>query len=114
MKKTFQLNVQGKHRDRVLEAIKHEVRKYMRRERGKPLPAGVDFVDFDCRFGETPDQAQVAHVATLTQLMDAVAQSGGAQFYVELLSKPGIRIPRERNPDESIAPDSQAESIQAP
>jgi hypothetical protein len=107
MQKTFQLTIEGKHRDRVLEAIKHEVRKYMRRERGKPLPAGADFVDFDCRFGPTQDQAQTAHVATLTELMDAVAQAGGAQFYVELLSKPVVRTKREPLQADSDQPAAQ-------
>ncbi|MEY4436090.1 MAG: hypothetical protein RL175_1045, partial [Pseudomonadota bacterium] len=30
MKKTFQLHVEGKHPDRLLEAIKHEIRKYLK------------------------------------------------------------------------------------
>ena len=50
MKKTFPLAIEGRHRDRVVEALKHELRKYVRRERRRPLPAGVDFLDFDCRF----------------------------------------------------------------
>ena len=35
MKKTFQLNIEGKNRDRVLDAVKHEIRKYIKRERGR-------------------------------------------------------------------------------
>ena len=38
MKKTFKLNVEGKHPDRVLEAVKHEIRKYVKRQRRVPLP----------------------------------------------------------------------------
>ena len=33
MKKTFQLQVEGKHPERLLEAIKHDIRKYLKRER---------------------------------------------------------------------------------
>jgi len=51
MKKTFQLHVEGKHPERLLDAIKHEIRQYLKRERRKPLPAQMDFWDFDCRFG---------------------------------------------------------------
>ena len=42
MKKTFQLHPEGKNPDRVLEATKHEIRKYLKRERGRVLPKGVD------------------------------------------------------------------------
>ncbi len=95
MKKTFQLNIEGKHPDRVLDAIKHETRQYIRRERGKPLAEGVDFADFDCRFGTTEAEAQAVHLTALTGLMDTVAQAGGTQCYVEILSKPGVRTKRD-------------------
>jgi hypothetical protein len=51
MKKTFPLDIEGRHRDRVVDALKHELRKYVRRERRRALPPGVDFLDFDCRSG---------------------------------------------------------------
>ena len=94
MKKTFQLNIEGKNSDRVLEATKHEIRQYVKRERRKPLPEGVDFWDFDCKFGTTADNAMAVHFATLTALIDAVAKEGGAALYLELLAKPGHRSVR--------------------
>lgn len=94
MKKTFQLTIEGKNRDRVLEATKHEIRQYVKRERRKGLPEGVDFWDFDCKFGTSPDNAQGVHFATLTALIDTVAKEGGDAFYLELLAKPGHRTAR--------------------
>ena len=91
MKKTFKLNIEDKNRDRLLEATKHEIRKYVKRQRRVPLPVGVDFWDFDCKFGTTVDNATVVHFATLTALIDAVAKEGGDAFYLELLAKPGHR-----------------------
>jgi hypothetical protein len=91
MRKTFQLAIEGKNRDRVLEAVKHEIRKYVKRERRRDLPEGVDFWDFDCKFGATQDAAQVVHFATLTAHIDTFAQAGEAQFYVEILAKHGVR-----------------------
>ena len=82
MKKTFKLNIEGKNRDRVLDAVKHEIRKYVKRERRRALPEGVDFWDFDCRFGATEEQAIVVHFATLTELIDGIATAGGG--FVEL------------------------------
>jgi hypothetical protein len=91
VKKTFKLNIEGKNRDRVLEATKHEIRKYVKRQRRVPLPEGVDFWDFDCKFGATQEAAVVVHFATITELIDAVAQAGGESFYLELLAKTGHR-----------------------
>ena len=95
VKKTFQLNIEGKNRDRVLEATKHDIRQYVKRERRKALPEGVDYWDFDCKFGTTADNALDVHFATLTALIDAVTKEGAAAFYLELLAKPGYRGARE-------------------
>ncbi|MDP3654040.1 MAG: DUF6172 family protein [Rhodoferax sp.] len=95
MKKTFKLNIEGKNRDRVLDATKHEIRKYVKRQRRVPLPAGVDYWDFDCRFGTSAENAEVVHFATITALIDAVAAAGGDAFYLELLAKSGYRQAKE-------------------
>ena len=94
MKKTFQLNVEGKNRDRLLDATKNEIRKYVKRERRRELPVGADYWDFDCRFGATEAVAQPAHLSTLIGLVDGVATEGGAQFYIELLARPAQRKSR--------------------
>jgi len=94
VRKTYQLNIDGKNRDRLIEASKHDIRKYVKRERNRALPEGVDFWDFDCRFGGDETTAEVVHFATLTGLIDAVAQEGGAQFYVEVVTKHGHRTAR--------------------
>ena len=101
MKKTFKLHIEGKNKDRVLEATKHEIRKYVKRQRRVPLPAGVDFWDFDCKFGTSADTASPVHFATLTALIDAVAQQGGDAFYLELLAKEGHRTSKQVAPVEA-------------
>ena len=94
MKKTFQLRPEGKHPDRVLDATKHEIRKYLKRERRRDLPEGVDFWDFDCKFGLTEEGAEVVHLANLIERMDAVAKEEGSSCYVEILANHGVRVPR--------------------
>ena len=103
MKKTFQLKPEGKHPDRVLEAIKHDIRKYVKRQRRVPLPDGVDFWDFDCRFGTSVAVATDVHFATITALIDAVVKAGGDAFYIELLAKSGHRQirPQAQQPEGS-------------
>ncbi|MGJ3700257.1 DUF6172 family protein [Variovorax sp. AFSI2.2] len=94
MRKTFQLQVEGKHPDRLLEAIKHEIRKYIKRERRRVLPEGSDFWDFDCKFGNSAETAETVHLSAITGLIDGVVKDAGKQFHVEILAKPGKRAPR--------------------
>ncbi|MBW8471483.1 MAG: hypothetical protein K0M67_24745 [Thiobacillus sp.] len=94
MRKTYPLRPEGKNPDRVLDAVKHDIRKYMKRERRRDLPDGATFWDFDCRFGADKDSAQTANPAELIGLLDVLAKAGGEQCYVELLAKSGVRQPR--------------------
>lgn len=104
MKKTFKLDIEGKHRDRVLDATKHEIRKYVRRQRRVPLPEGVDYWDFDCKFGNSAESAVEVHFATITSLINDVAREGGTSFYIELVAKGVHRAPRIPRHVEQEAP----------
>jgi len=101
VRKTFKLQVEGKHPDRVLDAIKHEVRKYVKRQRRVPVPAGVDFWDFDCKFGNAEESAETVHLAEIIKRMDAAAAEGAAQVFVEMVAKEGRR--RVRPAGEALA-----------
>ena len=92
MKKNFPLHVEGKNPDRVLDAVKHDIRKYFKRERGRDVPKGVDFWDFDCKVGLNADTAEVVRVGAVIESVDAAAKSGAASVYVEILSKHGMRV----------------------
>jgi hypothetical protein len=94
MKKTFQLQVEGKHPDRLLEAIKHDIRKYLKRERRRDLPEGADFWDFDCKFGLTEETAEVVHLANVITCIDDAVAKEAKQFYVAILAKHGVRTKR--------------------
>ncbi|WP_293752862.1 DUF6172 family protein [Limnohabitans sp. Rim8] len=98
MKKNFPLQTEGKHPDRVLEAVKHDIRKYFKRERNRDVPKGVDFWDFDCKVGLNADSAEVVRVSGVIEAVDAAAKSGAASVYVEILSKHGVRVLRN-HPD---------------
>jgi Family of unknown function (DUF6172) len=91
MKKVYPLQAEGKHPDRLLEATKHDIRKYIKRCRSTPLPAGVDFWDFDCKLGADKDTALPVHLAEITTLLDAAAKEGRATVYVEIFPKNGLR-----------------------
>ncbi|MBT5910990.1 MAG: hypothetical protein HOH25_14445, partial [Opitutae bacterium] len=61
MKKTFNLVHPKIKLARLVDAVRSDVKKYLKRERRKELPEGVDFWDFDCKFGPTAEQAKVIH-----------------------------------------------------
>jgi len=88
MKKTFKLTHPKIKRDRLIEAVKSDVRKYLKRERNKTLPEGADFWDFDCKFGHTAEEAQEIHVSELPKLIEATKETDLESFYVEILANP--------------------------
>ncbi|MDD2599674.1 MAG: DUF6172 family protein [Kiritimatiellae bacterium] len=91
MKKTFRLIDPKIKYPRMVDAVKNEIRKYIRRERRKELPDGVDFWDFDCKYGDTESAAKPVHITEITKHIDTAAQRELESFYVEVLAKPGRR-----------------------
>ncbi len=91
MKKTFDLTHPKIKLPRMVEGARAEVNKYLKRERRKKLPEGVDFWDFDCRFGFTEAEAKVIHVAEITECINQVAEQELTSFYLEILAKEGRR-----------------------
>ncbi len=77
----------------ALAALKSRIRKYLKRERRKSLPEGVDFWDFDCRMGPTEDDAAPVHVSDILSGLDTLVAEGRTHVYVEILAKPGHRAP---------------------
>lgn len=94
MRKNFPLHIDGRHPDRVLDALKHDVRKYLKRERRRDLPEGADFWDFDCKCGLQAADAEVVHVTALIAAIDALAKAQATSIYVEILAKHGKRSPK--------------------
>lgn len=113
MKKTFPLTLAGRHPDRVRDALKHEIRQYLKRERRKPLLEGVDFQDFDCRFGLTEDSAETTTEQALARQIDTAAAQGATHVYVEILAKPGHKKPRPVT-DAAATPADAGDAAPAP
>jgi len=101
MKKNFPLQIEGKNPERILEAVKHEIRKYFKRERNRAVPKGADFWDFDCKVGLNADTAEAVRVSAVIEAVDAAAKSGAASVYVEILSKHGVRVLKPGSPEGS-------------
>lgn len=93
MKKTFPLQAPGKADARVVEAIKNDVRKYVKRERRKKLPEGFTLWDFACKVGATPDTAQPIALNDITGAIDAAATAAATHIYIEIIAAAGHRPP---------------------
>ncbi|MBV1908537.1 MAG: hypothetical protein KUG78_04405 [Kangiellaceae bacterium] len=91
MKKTFVLSHPKIKLPRLVEGIKHEVKKYLKRERNKPLKEGVDFWDFDCRYGVTETTAESIHLSTINKCIDQAEVDQLESFYLEILAKSGTK-----------------------
>lgn len=91
MKKTFPLSHPRKAPARVLDAIKHDIRNYVQRERAKPLPEGFFRWDFACKVGATAASAEPVALKQISAALDAVGQTGAEGVYVEVVGKPVTR-----------------------
>jgi hypothetical protein len=86
----------------VVEAIKYEIKKYIKRERNKSLPEDVDFWDFDCRYGANEDFAQAIHISEINKVISEADVEGLESFFLEVLVKSGTRTKR---PQEEVVED---------
>ena len=96
MKKFFSLESSNHKPARLVDKIKSEVRKYLKRERSKELPEGVDFWDFGCRQGESAENAQSLHEKEIGKAIDQALLAEWKGIYLEILAKPGVRTKRGR------------------
>lgn len=91
MKKTFKMHHPKIKVPRLVEAIKYEVKKYIKRERGKALPPNADFWDFDCRYGVDEAKSEVIHLSAINKSISLAEEHQLESFYLEILAKPGYR-----------------------
>lgn len=95
MKKSFPLTDPKHKPERVVAAIKNDVRKYLKRERRKSLPEGVDFWDFACKVGQGSAPPERKHEKELITAIDEAAEAGCDSVYIEILATPGVRTKRD-------------------
>jgi hypothetical protein len=102
MKKTFKLSHPKIKYPRLVDAVRSDVRKYIKRERRKELPEGVDFWDFDCKYGATEEAATVVHVAEIGDCIGKAETEQLESFYIEILAKPGHRTKKPVTVSETV------------
>lgn len=105
MKKVFPLQVPGKVDARVVESVKSDVRKYVKRERRKDVPEGFTAWNFICKVGADAATATACELPDISRRIDAVANEGGKHVYVEVLAQPAHRTGAE--PATDIEPEAK-------
>ena len=91
MKKTFAMTHPKIKVARLFEAVKHDVKKYIKREQNKELPENVDYWDFDCKYGHTAQTAKIIHISEINKYIDEAEKLELESFYLEILVKEGHR-----------------------
>ena len=107
MKKRFALTDTKKSPERVLEGIKSEIKKYIRREKNKPLPEDADFWKIDCRFAKNDEELQEIRFEDIKKCISEASEENCESFMIELLAKSANFIPKvieevEENLEEDI------------
>jgi hypothetical protein len=107
MKKTFKLTNEKIKPERLVEAIKHEIRKYLKRERKRDLPKGMTYWDFDCRFGDDAASSNEIHLSEIDKFIDRAVAKELESFYLEILAKPVERKAAAKPVDPQDEEDSE-------
>lgn len=87
MKKTFKLEHPKIKLPRVVDSVKHDIRKFLKKERANTLPPGAKYWAFDCKFGESEETAMDVHLSSLTKNVDEFVAKGLMTLYVEINAK---------------------------
>lgn len=101
MKKTFKLTHEKIKTPRLVDSIKSEVKKYIKRERRRDLPTGADFWAFDCRFGPDAEKCQEIHEAEINKYISQAEADGLDSFYLEVMAKPASRTKKPQTEEMS-------------
>lgn len=94
MNKTYKLIEEKRTKDRVVEAIKHEIRKYIKREKNKPLKDGVDFWKMECKISKDSDELVFVEFNDLVKTIDTIVLNEATTLNIEILSTEGKRKPK--------------------
>ena len=94
MKKLFPLTHPKIQPARLVDSIRAEMNKYIKRERNKKLPDGVDFWDFDCKVGASMETATDTHVSAVSKAIGDILDAGNEAVYLDIESKPVKRTKR--------------------
>jgi len=87
MKRTFKLDHPKIKVPRVVDSVKHDIKKFLKKERKNPLPSGANYWGFDCKFGQSEETAVEVPLSSLTKSIDELVENNIMTIYVEITAK---------------------------
>jgi len=88
MKKLFKIKQEKLKPERAVDAIKNELRKYIKREKKKDLPnTKTMYWDFDCKFGKDASVALDCDFNHIIEELSNVLLAGWDECYIEIIAK---------------------------
>ena len=92
MKKTYKLVHPKIKTARIVDSIKHDIKKTLKKEREKVLPSGMKYWDFDCKVGQTEEVAGAVPLVELTSSVDDLVLNKATTIYVEVIAKAVVEL----------------------
>ena len=116
MKKTFKLEHPKIKVPRVVDSVKHDIKKYLKKERKNTLPAGAKYWGFDCKLGASEETAVEVQLPSLSKNIDALVEKNSMTIYVEITAKAleGGGTPAVEKSPEAEEPSPETEEQAAP
>jgi len=88
MKKVFKIQQDKLKPDRAVDAIKNELRKYVKREKKKDLPnKKTMYWDFDCKFGKSSEFSKDCDFDYIFTELSGVVNAEWTECYIEVIAK---------------------------
>jgi hypothetical protein len=84
MKRTFNLDHPKIKVPRIVDSIRHDIKKFLKKERKKPLPSGTKYWGFNCKLGSSEDTAVEVPLSALTKSIDELVEKQIMTIYVEI------------------------------
>ena len=85
MKKTYKLVDEKRNIERIIEAIKYDVRKYIKREKNKKNTSDEYVWKFNCKSAVSEEDAKSIDFLDITKTIESAATSNAETFYMEIV-----------------------------
>lgn len=76
----------------MLDSIKYDLRRYLKRERKKPLPGDSAYWEFECKFGKDSVTAEEIKVSEIIPAVDRASEEGWDEFYIEIFARASEKL----------------------
>ena len=87
MKQTFKLVHPKIKVARIVDSIKHDIKKYLKKERSNKLPKDAKYWSFDCKLGLSEEMAAVIPQESLMSAIDEMVERKVETIYIEMTAK---------------------------